>query len=156
VSPTPIEPNEHILKNTTMNDENSISSELQAKIDALQDENLKANILAVLNGPGNQTITNEQIYENMVSRWTRVTAERDEWRKWTGEEVSAFVEYFKREIPDEFAEFLRQERENSQIDPDLSWRVDQLIDRLFPDLDYQDSTLLFGKFRDYVRTHLIG
>jgi hypothetical protein len=60
-----------------------ISPEFQAKIDALTDEKFKANIQRVLNSPGKQTATSEEIFDNMVVRSARIMAERALWRQWT-------------------------------------------------------------------------
>ncbi len=138
-----------------MNADNHISPELQAKIDALVDENLKANILMVLSGPGNQTISNEQIFENIVARSQRVTADRAKWRQWTDEEVTAFIARYRQEMPEDFSEFLRQEREDNKIDADLAWRARQLARKWLPDLGYVDYGTLLGRVRDHVRAHKI-
>jgi hypothetical protein len=131
-----------------------ISPELLAKIDALTDENLKANILRVLNSPGNQTVSNEQIFENMVARYVRVTEDRAKWRQWRDDEVQSFVEYFKQELPDDYAEYLRQERENNEIDSELSWRVRRLADKWIPGLTYTDNGNLISKVRDHLQALL--
>ncbi len=137
-----------------MNTENLISPELQAKIDALPDENLRANILRVLSGPGKRTLSREKIFENMVQNHAEVMAERAKWRKWRDDEVLDFVEYFKQEMPEDFAEFLRQEHENNEIDDDLWWRVGRLADRWIPGLTYADNGNMLGKVRDHFRSFL--
>ncbi len=139
-----------------MNADNHISPELQAKIDALTDENLKANILRYLNRPWKRRKSNEQIFDEMVADYEEVMTERAKWRQWTDEEVAAFVEHFKQEMPDDFAEFLRQERENNEIEGELAWRARRLADRWLPGLEFVDLGTLFGKVRDYARAHLIG
>jgi hypothetical protein len=48
-----------------------ISPELQAKIDALPDENLRANISRRLNRPWARTKSNEQIFEEMLASYER-------------------------------------------------------------------------------------
>jgi hypothetical protein len=132
-----------------------ISRELQARIDALTDENLKANILRYLNRPWKRAKSNEKIFEEMVADYKEVMAQRAKWRQWTDEEVAAFVEHYKHEMPDDFVEFLRQEREEAQIDADLAWRARHLARSWIAGLDYVDYGSLLGKTRDYVRAHLI-
>lgn len=137
-----------------MSTDNPISQELQAKIDALQDENLRTNILRVLSGPGKRTLSREKIFENMVQNHAEVMAERAQWRKWRDDEVQAFVEYFKQELPDDYIEYLRQERENNAIDSELSWRVRRLVDKWIPDLTYADNGNLVSKVRDHLQAQL--
>lgn len=132
----------------------SISPELQAKIDALQDENLRANILRVFSGPGKRTLSREKIFENMVQNHAEVMAQRAQWRQWRDDEVQAFVEYFKHELPDDYAEYLRQERENNEIDSELSWRVRRLADKWIPGLTYRDNGNLISKSRDHIQAML--
>jgi hypothetical protein len=132
----------------------SISPELQAKIDALDDEKLKANILSVLSGPGNRKISNEKIFENMINNYKEVMAQRALWRKWSDEEVQTFVEYFKQQAPEDYAEYLRQEHENNEIESELSWRVRRLADKWIPDLPYADNGNLVSKVRDHLQAHL--
>lgn len=132
----------------------SISPELQAKIDALQDENLRTNILRVFSGPGKRTLSREKIFENMVQNHAEVMAERAQWRKWRDDEVQAFVEYFKQELPDDYVEYLRQERENNAIDSELSWRVRRLVDKWIPGLTYADNGNLVSKVRDHLQAQL--
>jgi hypothetical protein len=138
-----------------MNIDNSISPELQAKINALPDENLRANILRFLNRPWTRKKSNEQIFDEMVADHEEVMADRAKWRDWRDDEVLAFVEHFKQEMPDDFAEFLEQERKNNEIDDDLWWRVGRLVDRWIPDLDFHDCTSLLSKVRRHFRAHLM-
>jgi hypothetical protein len=137
-----------------MSTDNPISQELQAKIDALQDENLRANILRVLSGPGNRTLSREKIFENMVQNHAEVMAQRAQWRKWRNDEAQAFVEYFKQELPDDYVEYLRQERENNAIDSELSWRVRRLVDKWIPGLTHADNRNLVSKVRDHLQSLL--
>ena len=73
----------------------SISPELQARIDALEDERLKAEILDVLTGPGKKRATDEAIYESIVSDYTAGTERQAKLRRWQDDEVVAFAWYFK-------------------------------------------------------------
>lgn len=137
-----------------MSIENQISRELQAKIDALPDENLRANILRRLNRPWKHAKSNEQIFEEMLANYEEVMAERAKWRQWRDDEVLNFVQYFEQKAPDDYADFLRQQRENNEIDDDLWWRVGRLADRWIPGLTYTDNGNLLGKVRDHFRSLL--
>ena len=137
-----------------MNADNHISPELQAKIDALQDENLRTNILRVFSGPGKRTLSREKIFENMVQNHSEVMAQRAQWRQWRDDEVQDFVEYFKQELPDDYVEYLRQERKINEIDSEVSWRVRRLADKWIPDLAYADNGNLVSKVRDHLQAQL--
>ena len=137
-----------------MTTQEPISPELQARIEALPDENLRANITRRLNRPLERAKSNEQIFEEMVANYEEVMAEQAKWRKWRDDEVLAFVEYFKQESPEDYAEYFRQEHDHNAIDSDLSWRVGRLIDQLIPGLTYTDNGNMRGKFRDYVQAQL--
>ena len=132
----------------------SISPELQAKIDALPDENLRANISRRLNRPWKRTKSNEQIFEEMLANYKEVMAERAKWRQCRDDEVQAFVEYFKQELPEDYVEYLRQERENNAIESELSWRVRRLADKWIPGLTYRDNGNLISKSRDHIQAML--
>ena len=132
----------------------SISPELQARIDALEDERLKADILDVLTGPGKRRATDEAIYEMIVSSYTESKEEWSRRRQWKDDEVAAFAQYFKEKKPADFVEFIRQEKEFNEIESVLAWNVRRLIRELIPGLDQSDSNGLFSKFRDYVKLHL--
>jgi hypothetical protein len=133
----------------------SISSELQAKIDALEDEMLKARVLRALTSTGKKQATDEEIYEFIVSSYTKSKEEWARLRQWQDDEIAAFAQYFKEKRPEDFAEFIRQEREFNEIESVLTWNVHRLIRELIPGIDQSDSIGLFGKFRDYVKLHLI-
>jgi hypothetical protein len=136
-----------------------ISPELQAKIDVLPYERLKADIVDTLNSPGRQTITNEQIFENMVNRYMRVTEQQAlreaHLYKWREDEVIAFIEHFKQQAPQMYADYLQQERNGRQIDADLSWDMRRLEEKWHPGLDIDDYDELFVKVRHYAQAHLI-
>jgi hypothetical protein len=134
-----------------MSAENTISPQLQAKIDALTDEKLKKDVLFLLSGPGNQKATNEQIFNNRVASYEKAKAERAKWRQWRDDEVLVFVEHFQHEMPEDYVEFLRQEREDNEIDSELAWRVRRLADRWLPGLEFVDLGTLTGKIRDHFR-----
>lgn len=146
--PKPVRP---LPETRTMTMQETISPELQAKIDALPDENLRANILRVLSGPGNRTLSREKIFENMVQNHAEVMAQRAQWRQWRDDEVLTFIERFKQEAPSDYADFMRQEHENNEIDDDTWWRTERLAERIFGELSGVDRSSLLGKVRDHFR-----
>lgn len=137
-----------------MTTQEPISPELQAKIDALPEGSVKKRVIRALTGPGIRTASNEAIFETIMQSVAEAEAQRAQWRQWRDDEVQAFVEYFKQELPEDYAEYLRQERENNEIDSDLSWRVGRLADRWIPGLTYADNGNLLGKVRDYLQVRL--
>lgn len=132
-----------------------ISSELQAKIDALEDEDLKARILRALTGPGKKRVSDEVIYENALASYAMAVEQQARLRKWQDDEVMAFAEYFKEKQPEEYAEFLRQEKEFNEIEAELGWDVRRLMREWIPDLNSDDRSELYSNFRQYVRSRLI-
>ncbi|SDX95992.1 hypothetical protein [Lysobacter enzymogenes] len=132
-----------------------ISPELQAKIDALEDESLKARITRVITNPGKKLATSEEIFESMTSRHKIAKEQQARLRKWRDDEVIAFAQYFREKRPEDHMEFLRQEKEFNEIDAVLAWEVRRLMLSWMPDMDESDVTGLFVKFRDYVDSHLI-
>lgn len=132
----------------------SISPELQAKIDALEDEDLKARILRVITGPGKKRVSDEVIFENSVASYTVAKEQRDRTRKWQADEVAAFAQYFRGKNPGDYEEFVRQEREFHEIESGLAWGVRQLISGWMPELNSADIGELFGEFRDYIEASL--
>lgn len=132
----------------------TISQELQAKIDALPEGYLKARIIRALTGPGKRTASNEEIFENLMQNHAEVMTQRALSRNWRDDEVLAFIDYFRQRTPQDYADFLDQERMNNEIDDDLWWRLGHLADQWIPDLDFHDRTVLLGKVRDHLRTHL--
>lgn len=135
-----------------MTTQEPISLELQAKIDALEDENLRANISRRLNRAWKRTKSNEQIFDEMVAHHREVMAERAKWRQWRDDEVLAFVEHFKQEMPDDYVDFARQEHEKNEIEDDTWWRAERLAERIFGELSGVDRSSLLGKVRDYFRS----
>lgn len=131
----------------------SISPELQAKIDSLEDEKLKAEIIDVLTGPGRKRASDEAIYESILAGYTRAREQRAKLREWRAEEVAAFAEYFKEKAPSDYVEFLRQEKEFNEIESMLAWDVRRLMREWIPGLDPGDRSELYRKFRDYAKSH---
>ena len=142
-----------------MTTQEPISPELQAKIDALQDENLRTNILRVLSGPGKRTLSREKIFENMVQNHAEVMAQRTmrdaRLYKWREDEVIAFIRYFQEHHPQWYADYLHQERNGRLIDADLAWGMRRLAEQWLPGLNLEDYGELFGMVRDYADAHLI-
>ncbi len=133
---------------------NHISPQLQSRIDALEDENLKKDIMSLLSGPGIRAATNEEIFEHRVSSYMKAKAERAQWREWREDEIMSFIEHFKTQSPNDYAEYLRQETEKNEIDADLSWRVETLAKKWISDLPAIDYIMLLSKTRDYLQAQL--
>ncbi|MBX9403542.1 hypothetical protein K4L06_19700 [Lysobacter sp. BMK333-48F3] len=129
-----------------------ISAELQAKIDALEDEDFKARILHLLTSPAKKDVSDEEIFASSVASYMRAKEQQDRLRNWSDEEVVAFARYFNEKKPDSYVEFLRQEREFNEIESKLAWSFHILAKQWMPDLDESDTTGLFRKFRRYVRS----
>ena len=130
----------------------SISPELQAKIDSLEDEKLKAEIIDVLTGPGRKRASDEAIYESILAGYAQAREQRARLRKWRTDEVAAFAQHFKEVQPSDYVEFLRQERELNEIESMLAWDVRRLMREWMPGLDSGDRSELFRKFRDYAKS----
>lgn len=132
----------------------SIDPELQTKIDALEDERLKSEIIDVLTGPGKKRASDEAIYEAIVSGHISAAQQRAQRRKWRDDEVVAFAAHFREQKPEACAEFIQQEKDFSEIEATLAWDARRLILSLYPGLDESDVTDLFGKFRDHIESQL--
>ncbi|ALN55556.1 hypothetical protein GLE_0197 [Lysobacter enzymogenes] len=130
----------------------TISLELLAKINALEDEKLKARVIGVLTGPGKRIASDEAIYESIVSDYMAAREHWDRRRVWKAEDAAAFAQYFQKESPEEYADFLWQEKGFNQIEARLAWSVRRLILKWMPGLDESDITGLFGKFRDHAKS----
>jgi hypothetical protein len=133
----------------------TISPELMARIEALEDANLKANILRYLGRPWKRKKSDEQIFEEMLVEHGEVMVQRALELNWRDDEVYDFIEFFKDRSPDDYREFLRQERENNEIEDALWWRVGRLVSVWMPDLSYQEIGLLRSDVRDHFRK-LVG
>ena len=131
-----------------------IEPELQAKIDALENEKLKERILFMLSGPGNRQATDEEIFESMMLGHQMAKDRRARLREWQDDEVEAFASHFEKESPNDYTEFLRQEKEFNEIDAELALEVRHLIWEWMPGLSFSDCDELFSKFRDHVKSHL--
>ena len=131
-----------------------ISRELKAKIDALADEDLRNDIISIINAPGVRSATNEQIFNNKVASYERVMKQRASLHEWSDEEVLGFVDFFARELPDDCREFKRQEREANEIADDTWWKAGRLAERFLPDLSSVDYSSLLGLTRRHFRSQL--
>jgi hypothetical protein len=144
-------PSKFTHESTTMTTQNKITPELQAKIDALEDETLKKDIIFLLSGPGKRIATNEEIFNNRVASYEKAKAQRALWRQWRDDEVLAFVEHFKQEMPEDYAEFLRQEHDNNEIEDETWWKAERLAERTYGELSGVDRSSLLGKVRDHLK-----
>ena len=95
---------------------NQISPELQARIDALPDENLRANISRRLNRPWKRTKSNEQIFEQMLANYEEVMAKRAKWREWRDDKICTFFAHFDPGLPEGYTKYVRQERRDCATD----------------------------------------
>lgn len=132
-----------------------ISPELQAKIDALEDEDLKSRITQTITNPGKKLATSEEIFESMTSRHQKAKERQARLRKWRDNEVAAFAQYFREKRPDDYAEFLRQEHDFNEIDFGFALGVRQLILEWMPGLDSSDCRSLFVRFREHARSESV-
>lgn len=128
----------------------NISPDLQAKIDALEDEVLKDRIIRTLSMPGKSLVSDEAIFENAVAAYAMAKEQQARLRKWQADEVEDFARYFEREFPGPYKEFVRQELEFNRIESDLAWDVRRIMSRWIPGLDYDDRSSLFLGLREYV------
>lgn len=137
----------------------AISPELQAKIDALSDEDLKANILRYLGRPWKREKSNEQVFEEMLAESEEYAAQKSNREArayaWREDEVVAFAFFFNKNAPELYADYLSQERNGRQIDAELSIEVRRLAEEWMPGLEWDDYGELFGKLRSYAEESLI-
>ena len=136
-----------------------ISPELQSKIDSLSEGSVKKRVLLALTGPGIRSASNEEIFANIMESTSEAEAQQTlretSLYKWRSEEVAAFINYFREQKPQGYAEYLHQERNGRQIDADLAWGMRRLGEQWLPGLDWDDYDELFGMVRDYADAHLI-
>lgn len=136
-----------------------ISPELQARIDALPDENLRANITRRLNRTWPRQKSNEQIFEEMLAHHEEVMKERAardaRLYKWREDEVVDFIGYLHESHPQWHSDYLHQERNGREIEADLALNMRRLAEQWRPGLDWDDYCELFSMVRDYTEGHLI-
>ena len=81
-------------------------------------------------------------------------AQRAALRHWTEQEVVQYVEAFKAQRPDQYAEYLKQEIQRSEIDIELAMEMYRFAALIFPGISSGDRAELFVKVRDNVRRSL--
>jgi hypothetical protein len=81
-------------------------------------------------------------------------ARRATMHRWTEQEIIRFIEAFKAQRPDQYAEYLRQEIDRSAIDAELGLEMDRFGASLFPYAWSLDIAPLKTKVRDHVRRSL--
>ncbi|MGO1072978.1 hypothetical protein [Lysobacter sp. CA199] len=128
-----------------------ISPQLQAKIDALEDEDLRNRILRLLKNPAKKRAANEEIFESLLLEHTVVKERQAQLRQWSDEEVEAFMQYFCKNDPSDYVEFLKQEKEFNEIELGLAANVRHLMSQWIPGVSVEDRRGLFIKFRDYAK-----
>jgi hypothetical protein len=142
-----------------------ISPELQARIDALPDEGLRASILKSLGIPREPGVSDEDIFEVSVTGYQMAKEQQDRMRKWQESEVIAFIEYFKAQAPDLYVKYIQHEKELRQkelsgadevlFDMDLWWDIKRLAYKRMPDLEALDASELVSAACRYAKAHLI-
>ena len=73
---------------------------------------------------------------------------------WTDDEVSQYIEAFRTQRPDQYAEYIRQEIERNEIEAELGLEMERFAKAVFPHVASRDCTELFGKVRSHVRASL--
>jgi hypothetical protein len=81
-------------------------------------------------------------------------AQRAAMYPWTEQEVIQYIEAFKSQRPDQYAEYLKQEIERSEIETELALEMRRFAASMFPQVSLIDRTELFTKARDHVRRSL--
>lgn len=131
----------------------------RARIDALQDEELKHRILRAIKAPRRRRITDEGIFEEMVERHNEHVAQRTMRDacsyRWRNEELVAFLEYFESHKPQWYADYLHQERNGRDIDGDLAENMRSLVLVWLPGVGWRGACRLFGMVRDHAHEHLV-
>ena len=145
----------------------TISPELQARIDALPDPALRADILKTLKISRKHRVSDEGIFEVCVTGYEMAKAQQARMRVWQESEVIAFIEFFRAQAPDLYARFIAHEKDlrdkelsgvdedERWFDPDIRWDMEALVDKWMPGLDSLYDRGLVGGVRRYAQTHLI-
>jgi len=139
----------------------NVAPELLARIDAMTDKVWKTDIIRYLHNYSERfPCTPEALFDWYALSRLEVRAQRvlreERSYKWRDDEVIAFIHYLEKEIPFVHSEYLRQEREDHEIDGDLwFWILPTLAKRWHPGLDDDDYRDLLGMVRDYAEAHLI-
>ena len=138
----------------------NVTPELLARIDALTDKIGKTNIIRFLHNYAERfPFTPEDLFDwralSRLETTARQILKEERLYKWREDEVIAFIEHFRQEMPQMYADYLQQERNGRQIDADLSWNMHRLEEKWHPGLDDDDYDELFVKVRHYAQAHLI-
>jgi hypothetical protein len=142
-----------------------ISPELQARIDALEDPNLRASILKSLALSREPGISDEDIFDISVTGYEMAAEQQARLRRWQESEVIEFIEYFKAQAPDLYVKYIQHEKELRQkelsgadevlFDMDLWWDIKRLAYKRMPDLEALDASELVSAACRYAKAHLI-
>jgi hypothetical protein len=117
---------------------------------AKEEKKLKLNIL----GPPGGMLTEEQQAELARERKRRATARRATLHRWTDEKIVQYIQAFQTRRPNEYAEYVRQEIDRSEIEANLALEMDRFASSMFPHASLADVVELKGKVRDHVRNSL--
>jgi len=92
-------------------------------------------------------ITPEQQVEITRRMKEEADARRTAMHKWTDDEVRQYVEAFKMQRPDQYAEYVRQEHAGYVIEAELANEMRRFAATLFPQATLLDRGDLFFKAR---------
>jgi hypothetical protein len=137
----------------------SINPALQARIDALQDADLRAHIQFILADPEPRYSTDEQIVEKMVVDHEEAIERRREqgppppslWHPWSDGEVFSFIDHVRHVAPQDHAELVRLAHDKVEAGEPLSQRIRALGEQWRPGLKSLDYLFLFDKVQLHVR-----
>jgi hypothetical protein len=131
--------------------------ELQAKLDVRNYDDWKEAIIERLTDLGEKDTTDEESFEKVVSGVMEHQFQlvHSPLRIWRDDEVLAFIDYFKKEAPQKFSEFLGKEPEGYEILTELWGFVRAMAEKWHPGLHFADYAELIGKIRDVARAKLI-
>lgn len=139
----------------------SINPDLQARIDALPDADLRAHILFILADPEPRYSTDEQVVEKMVVDHEEAIERRREqgppppslWHPWSDGEVFSFIEHLRQAAPQDHAELVRLAHDKNETGEPLSQRIRALGEQWRLGLKSLDYLFLFDKVQLHVRVN---
>jgi hypothetical protein len=102
-------------------------------------------------GLGGPFATEEQQRAIALEMKRKAEAQRAAMYPWTEQEVIQYIEAFKAQRPDQYAEYLKQEIERSEIEAELSLEMSRFAASMFQQVSLIDLTQLFTMTRDHVR-----
>jgi hypothetical protein len=105
-------------------------------------------------GLGGPFATEEQQRAITLEMKRKAEAQRAAMYPWTEQEVIQYIEAFKAQRPDQYAEYLKQEIERSEIETELALEMRRFAASMFPQVSLIDRIELFTKARDHVRRSL--